>query len=120
MNNWTKHNGDKGIPGGLEPTTLIEVETWTAQGNIIAKASELNWAAIKYYRKALNAVERAREELMKSIEPPNKSFVVITNAGTHIEGGYQAACQRATDLYKQGEEPLIVTRYSKPNSEVTE
>ena len=113
MTNWIKHDGAIVCPVPKE--TMIEVETWTAQGNVFAKASELNWAAIKYYREALTSVERAREELVKNLEPPHKQFEVSFNKQTQVVDGYQAACQRATDLYKQGEEPTIVIRYSKPS-----
>lgn len=112
MNNWIKHDGSISSP--VPKDTLIEVETWTATGNITAKASELNWAAIKYYREAPNSVERAREELKKDLAPPQKDFAVIFGKQTQHVDGYQAACQRATDLFKNGEEPMIVIRYSKP------
>jgi len=48
--NWTKHDGS--IESPVPKDTPIEVETWTSQGNIFAKASELNWKAVKYYRVA--------------------------------------------------------------------
>ena len=115
MNTWIKHSGGITLPDGIEKDTPIEVETWVATGNTFALARELNWAAIKYYREALTSVERAREEMAKNLEPPHKQFEVSFNKQTQHMDGYQAACQRATDLYKQGEEPTIVIRYSKPS-----
>ncbi len=105
------------MPDGIEKDTPIEVETWVATGNTFAKASELNWAAVKFYRIAHeNSVENARQRIKAELEPPRKDFSVMTNAQLQSVDGYQAACQRATDLYKEGQEPMIVIRYSKPLS----
>ncbi len=105
------------MPEGIEKDTPIEVETCVATGNTFALARELNWAAVKFYRIAHeNSIENARQRIKDALEPPRKDFSVMTNAQLQSVDGYQAACQRATDLYKEGQEPMIVIRYSKPDA----
>jgi hypothetical protein len=117
MNNWIKHDLSKVRPEEIDSEAMIEVETFASMGNIFALARELNWAAVKYYRIAHeNSVENARQRIKAELEPPRKDFSVMTNAQVQSVDGYQAACQRATDLYKEGQEPMIVIRYSKPDA----
>ena len=112
---WIKHDGS--IESPVEATAVIEVETYTSNPNIIAKASELNWKAIKFYRIANTEVKEAAP-VEESIQPV-KVFMVITAAEGCTVEGYQAACQKATQLFKAGEEPTIIIRYFKPSEVIT-
>jgi hypothetical protein len=117
MNNWIKHDLSKVRPEEIDSEAMIEVETFASMGNIFALARELNWAAVKFYRIAHeNSVEKERHRIKAELEAPRKDFSVMTNAQVQSVDGYQAACQRATDLYKEGQEPMIVIRYSKPDA----
>jgi hypothetical protein len=45
---WKKHNGSHEC---YElPSSLIEVETYSSQGNYVVKASQLDWQYVKFYR----------------------------------------------------------------------
>jgi hypothetical protein len=45
---WKKHDGSHEC---CElPNSLIEVETYSSQGNYVVKASQLNWQYVKFYR----------------------------------------------------------------------
>ena len=47
-NGWRKHDGS---PECYEPPdSLIEVETYSSQGNYVVKASQLDWQYVKFYR----------------------------------------------------------------------
>lgn len=107
---WVKHDGS--IESPVEASVSIEVETYTTSPNIIAKASELNWKAIKFYR--LANVARDEPVPVEDSVQPVKVFMVVTSAEGCIVDGYQAACQKATNLFKAGEEPAIVIRYNHP------
>ena len=119
MTEWLKHGGGIALPEGIEKDTPIEVETWVATGNTFALARELNWAAVKFYRIATDSVGRARANLQAELEAPRKDFSVFSEKGAESVNGYQAACQRATDLFKEGQEPVVVIRYSKQLSGTT-
>ena len=111
MNTWIKHDGS--IESPVDKETPIEVETWTATGNVFAKARELNWVAVKFYRIAQNSVENEREKLRAGLIPPLKEFRVLHDGGESSANGYQDASQKALDLYKQGHEPTIEIQYSR-------
>ena len=116
MTKWTKHDGTIQCP--VDKDMLIEVETWSARGNTIAKAKDLNWLAVKFYREA-DSVDVARKQIKDELQPPAKTYTVVSGGEMQGVDGYQSACQRATDMYKKGEEPTIVIRYSKPSSGMT-
>ena len=111
MNTWIKHDGS--IESPVDKETPIEVETWVITGNIFAKARELNWAAVKFYRIVQTSVENERERMMAKLEPPTKEFRVLHDGGESSANGYQDASQKALDLYKQGHEPKIEIQYTR-------
>ena len=45
---WTKHDKSRVCP--VDKNSMIEIETWMKTGNVIAKASEVNWSCVKFYR----------------------------------------------------------------------